>query len=77
MNEIKTVKHSKFIAAIEQCRLEAAMPSVQQKWYQTYTVPESYCSPSDLDNWSSNTHSYNIGDEVASMVAVNDPILRE
>ena len=73
VNEFKT-ESSLQIAALEPCQTGL---DIKNKWYQTYTVPESYTTWSELDLQpntqsavKSNSSSYHSGDVVSAIEAI-------
>ena len=73
VNELKT-ESSLQIAALEPCQKGL---DIKNKWYQTYTVPESYTTWSELDLQpniqsavKSNSSSYHSGDVVSAIEAM-------
>ena len=72
VNEIQTQTSLPFIAAIEQCLSKSASSSTRNRWYQKYSLSDSYAK----DNGEAEAPKYLIGDEVSAIEAVNDPELR-
>ena len=72
VNEIKSKSSYPVIAAVERCHYsKPAFKSTREKWYQKYSLSEGYCKDTEF----SNKPKYQIGDEVSSIEAVNDPKL--
>ena len=72
VNEIKTQISSPFIAAVEQCLSKPANNMLtRDKWYQTYSLTDTYVRGNEKVRTKSD--AYEIGDEISSIEAVNDP----
>ena len=72
VNEIKTQTSLPFIAAIEQGLSKSASSSTRNRWYQKYSLSDSYAK----DNGKAEEPKYRIGEEVSAIEALNDPELQ-
>ena len=72
VNEIKSESKQPVIAAIEQCLPKPAKILTRDKWYQSYSLPDSYIK----DRGVRPPPKYQVGEHVSSIEAVNDPKLQ-
>ena len=74
INEIKTESKYQVLAAVEQCRFsKPAYVATRDKWYQKYSLSNGYCKDSEESEVTASR--YQIGEEISSLEAVNDPDL--